>query len=110
MRTRRQRPIGTRVGGTAADGLVPNVLVTPVSIILTQGDTLPSYGYAPGKLIDGSGAVVDADGGELGERGASVGGRRDPLGARTLRAVRTIPATAAIRSRSSSWTSGAATT
>ena len=40
---------------TAADGLVPNVLVTPVSIILTQGDTLPTFGYAPEKLIDGSG-------------------------------------------------------
>ena len=40
---------------TAADGLVPNVLVTPVSITQTQGDTQPTFGYAPGKLIDGSG-------------------------------------------------------
>ena len=38
---------------TAADGLIPNVLVTPVSIMQTQGDPHPSY--APGKLIDGSG-------------------------------------------------------
>ena len=40
---------------TAADGLVPNVLVTPVSITQTQGDTQPDFGYAPRKLIDGSG-------------------------------------------------------
>ena len=40
---------------TAADGLVPNVLVTPVSITQTQGDTQPTFGYAPEKLIDGSG-------------------------------------------------------
>ena len=35
--------------------LVPNVLVTPVFITQTQGDTHPTFGYAPGKLIDGSG-------------------------------------------------------
>ena len=35
--------------------LVPNVLVTPVFITQTQGDTRPDFGYAPEKLIDGSG-------------------------------------------------------
>ena len=88
-------------------GQITGAVVVPVSINRTQGDTYP--GYAPGKLIDGSGLSATPTA-ENWRAWCIPGGATRAPGPRPLRAVRTISATAAIRGRSSSWTSGTATT